>query len=467
RQRPRRLGRRGAARSALAILDGRAAAGGRSDDGEARARERGSGDVALARRGRSAALVPLARHARQRDRLGRHPHRVPAAGGAWRDGRGRRSPRRAASSGPIRPSVLPRRGAPLLALRARGRDTRSGGRRRAADCGAAAGGGRPRRARRADGSRARRTGGAARRRRPRGDGPPRRRRGAGARLVAAAARRPQGGLARRRPGTRRGRRAARAPPRGSRAHCLGARRTQPAPRRPAPASLAPRGARAHRASRPAGLRGRGTLRGTGGRQASDAIRSSTDLNTNAPTASATAAATTRYSRSPVGGSSPSYSGVRYDSIAGVSGFPQWSRSTSHGRDWAPGRSSSWYRMGVRKNHGSSAAVTTNSTSRKIALSDAIASATPAVNTTISTATGSASQARSRLSGWNQSASTRTITVIAAKAITSVATTERGTSWRGKRTLRMMGAFSTMLRAPPCSDVEKKTQGGRPHRRKSQ
>ena len=86
---------------------------------------------------------------------------------------------------------------------------------------------------------------------------------------------------------------------------VGARRTQPAPRRPAPASLARRGARARRASRPAGLRGRGALRGTGGRQASDAIRSSTDLNTNAPSASATPAATTRYSRSPVGGSSPS------------------------------------------------------------------------------------------------------------------------------------------------------------------
>ncbi len=153
--------------------------------------------------------------------------------------------------------------------------------------------------------RARRAGGAARRRRPRGDGPPRRRRGAGTRLVAAAARRPRGGLARRRPGTRCGRRAARAPPRGSRARCVGARRTQPAPRRPAPASLARRGARARRASRPAGLRGRGALRGTGGRQASDAIRSSTDLNTNAPSASATPAATTRYSRSPVGGSSPS------------------------------------------------------------------------------------------------------------------------------------------------------------------
>ena len=124
-------------------------------------------------------------------------------------------------------------------------------------------------------------------------------------------------------------------------------------------------------------------------------------------------------------------------------------------------------MGVRKNHGSSAAVTTNSTSRKIALSDAIASATPAVKTTISAATGIASQARSRLSGWNQSARTRTIAVIAAKATTSVATTESGTSWRGKRTLRMIGAFSTMLRAPPCSDVEKKTQGGRPQRRKSQ
>ena len=74
---------------------------------------------------------------------------------------------------------------------------------------------------------------------------------------------------------------------------------------------------------------------------------------------------------------------------------------------------------------------------------------------------------SRLSGRNHSASPSTIAVIAANATTCVATTESGTSWRGKRTLRMIGAFSTMLRAPPCSDVAKNTHGGSPQSRNSQ
>ena len=122
---------------------------------------------------------------------------------------------------------------------------------------------------------------------------------------------------------------------------------------------------------------------------------------------------------------------------------------------------------MRKNQGSSAAETTNSTSRKIALSDAAASASPATKTTITAATGTASHARSRLSGRNQSARTSTIAVIAANATTSVATTESGTSWRGNRTLRMIGAFSTRLREPPWSEVAKKTHGGRPQSRNSQ
>ena len=70
-------------------------------------------------------------------------------------------------------------------------------------------------------------------------------------------------------------------------------------------------------------------------------------------------------------------------------------------------------------------------------------------------------------GGTTSARASTIAVIAAKATTSVATTESGTSWRGKRTLRMIGAFSTRLREPPWIEVAKKTQGGRPQRRKSQ
>ena len=74
---------------------------------------------------------------------------------------------------------------------------------------------------------------------------------------------------------------------------------------------------------------------------------------------------------------------------------------------------------------------------------------------------------SRLSGRNQSASPSTITVITANATSCVATTESGTSWRGKRTLRISGAFSTRLRAPVCSDAAKNTHGGSPQSRNSQ
>ena len=55
----------------------------------------------------------------------------------------------------------------------------------------------------------------------------------------------------------------------------------------------------------------------------------------------------------------------------------------------------------------------------------------------------------------------------AKATTCVATTDSGTSWRGKRTLRIRFAFSSRLRDDACSDVEKKTHGGRPQSRNSQ
>ena len=74
---------------------------------------------------------------------------------------------------------------------------------------------------------------------------------------------------------------------------------------------------------------------------------------------------------------------------------------------------------------------------------------------------------SRLSGRNQSESPSTIAVITANATTWLATTESGTSCRGKRTLRISGAFSTRLRDPVCSDDAKNAQGGRPQRRKSQ
>ena len=49
----------------------------------------------------------------------------------------------------------------------------------------------------------------------------------------------------------------------------------------------------------------------------------------------------------------------------------------------------------------------------------------------------------------------------------VATIESGTSWRGKRTLRMRFAFSTRLRDADWSDVAKKTHAGRPASRNSQ
>ena len=103
---------------------------------------------------------------------------------------------------------------------------------------------------------------------------------------------------------------------------------------------------------------------------------------------------------------------------------------------------------MRKNHGRSAAATTNSTSRKIALSDASASAKPADEDARSAPRrGSRARRRRGSPAGTRARGTRTIAVIAAKATTSVATTESGTSWRGKRTLRMIGAFSTMLRAP--------------------
>jgi hypothetical protein len=49
----------------------------------------------------------------------------------------------------------------------------------------------------------------------------------------------------------------------------------------------------------------------------------------------------------------------------------------------------------------------------------------------------------------------------------VPTIESGTSWRGKRTLRMRFAFSRRLRDAACDAVAKNTHAGRPQRRKSQ
>ena len=58
-------------------------------------------------------------------------------------------------------------------------------------------------------------------------------------------------------------------------------------------------------------------------------------------------------------------------------------------------------------------------------------------------------------------------VITANATSCVATIESGTSWRGKRTLRIRLAFSSRLRADDCTEVAKNTHGGRPQSRNSQ
>ena len=162
----------------------------------------------------------------------------------------------------------------------------------------------------ANGRRARAPGRTRRRGAPDGNGAPRCGRRARAGLVAARSGRTRRGVGGGRPGDRPARRPARAPASVARLRHVAARRPKPEARRAAPPAVARRWARAGRAPRAAGLAGRRALRGAGGRQASEAIRSSTDLKTSAPSASATNAATTRYTRSPVGGSSPSYSGVR-------------------------------------------------------------------------------------------------------------------------------------------------------------
>ena len=61
----------------------------------------------------------------------------------------------------------------------------------------------------------------------------------------------------------------------------------------------------------------------------------------------------------------------------------------------------------------------------------------------------------------------TIASITAKPTSCVATIESGTSWRGKRTLRIRFAFSSRLRAADWTEVAKNTQTGRPQSRKSQ
>ena len=79
--------------------------------------------------------------------------------------------------------------------------------------------------------------------------------------------------------------------------------------------------------------------------------------------------------------------------------------------------------------------------------------------------GNASQTVSRASGMRNRLRTTTTTSITAKPTRWVATIESGTSWRGKRTLRMRFAFSSRLRDDACAAVAKKTQAGRPQSRK--
>ena len=79
----------------------------------------------------------------------------------------------------------------------------------------------------------------------------------------------------------------------------------------------------------------------------------------------------------------------------------------------------------------------------------------------------ASQTVARASGSVIRLSTITTPSITAKPTRCVATTESGTSWRGKRTLRIRLAFSTRLLEDACAEVAKKTHAGKPQRRKSQ
>ena len=197
--------------------------------------------------------------------------------------------------GPLRPSLRPRRGAPLLALRASGCATLDVevdvepliAERRLA---VVVHGGADERTAAALAAQEEPVVDDA----PRRDRAPRRGRGARARLVATPARRACRGLGRRR--------AARSSPTAARSSAA-ARRVRFAA---GPREAGTRGSTRRSFSRRSSTAlapgehlglpaydGRRALRGSRGRQASDAIRSSTDLNTSAPTASATTAATQR------------------------------------------------------------------------------------------------------------------------------------------------------------------------------
>jgi hypothetical protein len=104
-------------------------------------------------------------------------------------------------------------------------------------------------------------------------------------------------------------------------------------------------------------------------------------------------------------------------------------------------------------------------SRKSTFSDAIASASPPVIATNATATGIASHSVARTRGSSAKLRTSSTASMTPKLIRFVATTESGTSCRGKRVLRMRFALSSSEREADCTDVAKKIHGARPTSRK--
>ena len=214
---------------------------------------------------------------------------LPTTRRAGRDARARAAGTRPAAAGPLPARDRPRRGASILVFRDRLRDARGRAGRRVETDRATACGTSPRRLRRRHGSRARGAGGADRRRRgERRRGASGRGRGAAAGLVAARPRRPRRGMG--------GGRASRSCRNAAIAHSHRGRpeRSQPSLRASAAAPVPAGRDRAVGASRTAGLRRRrGPLRRPDRDQISAAIRSSTRLNTNAPSSRATAVSTSR------------------------------------------------------------------------------------------------------------------------------------------------------------------------------
>ena len=123
-------------------------------------------------------------------------------------------------------------------------------------------------------------------------------------------------------------------------------------------------------------------------------------------------------------------------------------------------------IGVRKNHGTSSAATMNSTSRKSTLSEATASARPETNPTTSAASGIASHSVPRVRGRAMKSTTSSTASITTKLTRWATTTDSGTSWRGKRVLRMRLALSSIERVEDCSAAAKNVHTARPESRKS-